>query len=572
MHINIHAHIFTLRTVLTLEAVRVITQRLRDKGVPDLIVDAVEKLLDKLLDKPENLDERQLLARLLVELKDVTGFDDFVDNNLARLPFNVVIRGDGLENLEIRALRKALDELTSAMSGGEEVGKKPFDIVDTIRMAMKSTITEVADEILEQMDPNDALVALMMDICAPDEGARDRGNFLRQVAGTREAALQRPGRVLPFFGINPDRPDHFQQMKRGIDEGAFLGVKLYPSLGYEVDGPELRKVYEYCIEKDVPVLLHCGHSGFYRKKEFIDYCDPANWAPVITGDLAGLRVCFAHFGGWQSLGKPDGLDAGTWGATILNFMRDLPNVYTDLAYHTDQMKDTADETHYFAKLKVFLQEDKLQKRILFGTDSWLLRMDMTDGVYWKYFREQMSEQDFDKIASKAPKLFLGFPEAAGGAMRANLKRHVDFLASHRSEVGAAPAAWLMAEAGGAFKTERDWADWNQWSHAVRCTYRECKHWMNDAQKRGGYRANRTTQLKELKYFRPGDPNFGVIVDGIALNLIGRCKDMPNAKYRESWNDNTAIERSKSVFRTGDQRLVDVAGLLDSMFEFEKGLV
>lgn len=68
MHINVHAHVFTLRTVLSSDAIRVITQRLRDRGVPDLLVDAVEGLLETLLDRPENLDERQILARLLAEL------------------------------------------------------------------------------------------------------------------------------------------------------------------------------------------------------------------------------------------------------------------------------------------------------------------------------------------------------------------------------------------------------------------------------------------------------------------------------------------------------------------------
>ena len=69
MFINAHAHIFTLRTVLSREAIRVITQRLRDRGWHEMIVVAVERLLDDLLDKPENLDERELLARLLGKLR-----------------------------------------------------------------------------------------------------------------------------------------------------------------------------------------------------------------------------------------------------------------------------------------------------------------------------------------------------------------------------------------------------------------------------------------------------------------------------------------------------------------------
>jgi predicted TIM-barrel fold metal-dependent hydrolase len=159
----------------------------------------------------------------------------------------------------------------------------------------------VADELLDQMDPNDALVALMMDIHAKDEPERDRDNFQRQIDGTEEVAIQRPGRVLPFFGVHPERAEHFELLQDAVERRGFLGVKLYPSLGYQVDSPTLRKVYQYCIEKDLPILLHCGHAGFYRKEEFIEFCNPAQWEPILRDDLLDLRVCFAHFGGWQSL-------------------------------------------------------------------------------------------------------------------------------------------------------------------------------------------------------------------------------------------------------------------------------
>jgi predicted TIM-barrel fold metal-dependent hydrolase len=567
MHINVHAHIFTLRTVLSREAIRVITQRLEDRGVPSLLVQAVTRLLDRQLDRPENLDERQILAGILAELREVAGFDHFVDRNLSRLPFAVVIRGSGLEDLQVDTLRAALDQLTTVMGAG----KRAFDIVQTLRLSMRSTITEVADEILSQMGPSDALVALMMDIHAPDEPQRDRDNFLRQVGGTREAALQRPGRVLPFFAIHPDRSDHFRLMEDAIDEGGFVGVKLYPSLGYDVGGPKLRKVYEYCMDRDVPVLLHCGHGGFYRKKEFIDLCNPSHWEAVLDGDLEGLRVCFAHFGGWQSLGRPDGLDPGTWGGTILRLMRERPNVYTDLAYHAEQMLDPDDEAHYFAKLSELLEDEHLRRRILFGTDSWLLRLDMTDDVYWRYFRHHMRAEDFEHIAGGAPRLFLGFPDAPGGAMRANLARHAAWLERHRSDVGGMPAPWLVEAVGGSFEAGREPADWSQWSRSVRCTYRQLKPHMTSGQTRGGYSANRTTRLSELDYFRPRDPNFGLIIDGVALNLVGCAEDSAVA-YRGGWMRHSAMERIKDVLRAGDLRLVDVAGLLDAMFLFEEALV
>jgi predicted TIM-barrel fold metal-dependent hydrolase len=571
MHVNIHAHIFTLQSVLSREAVRVMAQRLEDYGAPAFIVAAVTRLLERLLDRPELLDERELLARLLTELKGVSGFDRFVEENLSRLPFAVVIRGDGLEELQLATLRQALDELSTAMADPDDVAMRPFDIVETLRLAMRSTITEVADVLLEQMEPDDALVALMMDIRAADEPERDRANFLRQLRGTREAALQRPGRVLPFFAVHPDRPEHFELMEEALEGGAFVGVKLYPSLGYAVDGPELMKVYDYCIDRDVPVLLHCSHGGFYRRKEFVDYCDPAHWKPVIEGELAGLRVCFAHFGGWQSLGRPDGLDEGTWGRTILDLMRDCPQVYTDLSFHTDQMHDPEDEAHYFQTLAGLLRDDHLRYRILFGTDSWLLRMEMTEAVFWRYYRERMTPEDFARIASRAPRAFLGFPEREGDPPRPNLQRHLDFLVDHRSRVGRAPATWVTELTDETFDALREPADWHRKARPVRCTYALAREYMTGAQRNGGYSVARTLRLDELRYFRPGDPNFsGPICRGLALHLVGCCED-GGAGYVPGWSRGDAVTRLQEVFRKGDKRLVDLAALLDTIFDFPEGL-
>src|SRR5688572_11756931 len=174
------------------------TQRLTDRGVPPMLVSAVERLLDRLLDRPEVLDERELLARLLTELRQVAGFDQFVAANMARLPFAVVVQGAALEDLAAESLPAAPDHLSTPRAPPAIAGQSPFDIVQTLRLAMRSTITQVADELLDQMDPNDALVALMMDIHAKDEPERDLDNFRRQIDGTEEVALQRPGRVLPF--------------------------------------------------------------------------------------------------------------------------------------------------------------------------------------------------------------------------------------------------------------------------------------------------------------------------------------------------------------------------------------
>jgi hypothetical protein len=95
--------------------------------------------------------------------------------------------------------------------------------------------------------------------------------------------------------------------------------------------------------------------------------------------------------------------------------------------------------------------------------------------------------------------------------------------------------------------------------------------MSSAQVRGGYRANRTTRLSELTYYRPRDPNFGLLVDTLALNLVG-CSEDQGAPFREQWTRPHAVERVKSALEDGTMQLVELAGLLDSIFRFEEPLV
>lgn len=50
MRIDIHTHVFTLHSILSREAIRVITQRLEDTGfVPDVLAEAIGSMLHEQL-------------------------------------------------------------------------------------------------------------------------------------------------------------------------------------------------------------------------------------------------------------------------------------------------------------------------------------------------------------------------------------------------------------------------------------------------------------------------------------------------------------------------------------------
>ena len=568
MHIDVHTHLFTLRTVLTREAVRVLAQRLADRGFPDFVVQAIEKLLDDLLDHPRYLTERQYLGLLFQKLLDTDDFNDLLDTRLAGLPITLTLRGGDPEDLPLEVLQRALDRISTLTDDAATVGTSFFDVVQALRISMLPTITDVGDHILDQLDQDDAIVALMMDIRAPDEPERDRDNFLRQAAGTEEAALQRPGRVLPFFGVHPERPDLLPLLRQAVEDRGFVGVKLYPSLGYPVDHPTLLEVYDYCLEMDLPVLLHCSHGGFYRTEDAIDFCDPGDWESVLTGDRAGLRVCFAHFGGWEALGKPDGLDQGTWGRTILDLIRSRDHVFTDLSYHTDQMADSQDEAHYFEKLSELLEDDLLKRRILYGSDTWLLRLDLTNRVFRTHFQQRLTPDEFRLIAEEGPKEFLGFP-MDGQPMRANLRRYVDNMEANRERLGAEPAAWLEEELSEAVTVDRASASWSVRKDASARTWQGLADVMTNSQ-RQKFAVARSLKLSELTYFRPRDPNFDHLCEDLARKFVQFAGQ--GAEYRGEWDDTRAVNHFTDLFRRGENTLGEVALVLDSIFEYEKGLV
>ena len=276
MKINGHAHIFTLQSVLSQEAIRIMAGRLRKMGFRDFIVDAVADVLQQHLLRPEYLVEEELLKRFVTAMLRSPNLKQLS----AQLPFGVLIQGN-TDLLPTRALQAILDKLSSWIDGRDGPGKSPFDVLQTLRIAMQPSIPQVAGSMLKHLGPDDAIVALMMDIVAKDEPVRDRRNFLNQIAGTQQAALAYPGRVFPFIAVNPTRPDHLDLMKDAIEKRGFAGVKLYPSLGYEIDTPFIHEVARYCERESVPITVHTTATGFAKDQPASLFAHPKHWMKVL---------------------------------------------------------------------------------------------------------------------------------------------------------------------------------------------------------------------------------------------------------------------------------------------------
>jgi len=568
MRINGHAHIFNLQTVLTTEAVSIIADRLRRNAFQDFIADAVKDILERQLEKPQHLTEDGLLRELLVAIAKKADFQTFLatQSTGGALPIELRLLGTSAETLGVEVLRAALNQLSALLDQKDGLGRRVHDLFETLRLAMKPDILRVADALLDQGPPGSGLVALMMDIVATPEPPRDRANFAAQIRGTSDAALARPGRIFPFIAVNPNRTDHFSVMKRALEEQGFVGVKLYPSLGYSVTTPEMRSVIRHCAESDTPVLIHTTSGGFFKSPAATDFSHPRHWVNLMR-DFPNLRICFGHCGGWGGFSNQDP-DQVPWWTEVVTMMRNHPNVYGDLSYHVDMRQNPTTERAYFDALKVLLADPVVGGRIIFGTDSWLVRLSMSEESYWKYFGAQLSEAEFTQITETAPSSFLGIR----APVAANIQRHVKWLEARAGRVGRQPAPWVTSLSSVTFKPTFDDPSWSRANRAHVLLYQFLRFGVPQIP-RGligkGFADGGKIGLHQLAYFTKGhEPNqlFENRCRENAANLDATYRS-GGAGYEGSRTQPQVLEAVFEMFADGGHTLAEAGSFLDAIYVF-----
>lgn len=564
MNINTHTHLFTLRNVLSREAVRAIGNRLRHKKVPEYLVKGIENFIFDLSNKPRYLTEDQLLKELVRSILQTDLFKSFARSHIHQIPALNAININS-EHLTRAALTQVLNSLSAWGDANDNAESNLFDIYETLRIALKPSSTAISGHLLNHLSEDDALVGLMMDIRGDTETDRDEQRFRDQRNDLIEANLQRPGRVFPFFAVNPKRPDHFDLMKDALENRGFVGVKLYPSLGYKVDSSKMMNVYSYCEENDIPITMHCNHTGFYVEENFIDFCNPVHWEPILA-QHPSLKICFAHFDGHETLSHPTGLDEGTWGKKILDLMEndDYSGVYADVSYHTDMMGQSNLEEHYLQTLTDLLNHPIAQHRILFGTDSWLLRLNMSDELYWTYFQEKLTDQQFKRIASTNPKTFLGIKP-----LKRNFERYIDFHKKNRKNVGAQPNSWLNDRVSAEFSVKRDHPNWTLQKYPALIVIAAIGSQMYSKQKEQAFSRKAYVTMQELKFWDfafVDQPAFDQECKKLSLDLVNQCE--AEGELEGDWTVNEARATFESMIRQKATRLLDLSYQIDGLYQFD----
>lgn len=212
------------------------------------------------------------------------------------------------------------------------------------------------------------------------------------------------GKIIPFMCIDIRRKGILELLQIAIENYNIQGVKLYPALGYYPFDSKLIDIYEMLTELQIPIISHCSKGGIYNKKESQKVCqkfsNPDNYIPILE-KFPKLRISLAHMGGEKDVmefveNKTSASE--NWFEKIYNLLHKYDNLFTDISY-----------TLYIKKLypilKLLLRDSKIRKKILFGSDWYMVTLETQESSFLELI-DYLSKEDFLQIANINPERFL----------------------------------------------------------------------------------------------------------------------------------------------------------------------
>ena len=166
--------------------------------------------------------------------------------------------------------------------------------------------------------------------------------------------------VVAGFSIDGHSDDDFQDCRKWLKDGLIRGMKLY--CGYEHYYPydkRYQRVYDLCIEYDVPVMIHTGDT--FSSKGKLKYSHPLN-IDEIAVDNPELKIIICH------IGNP-------WIQDCEEIIYKNKNAYADISGLV-----LGEFSHYFEdymvdKVREFLNYAGEPRYLLYGSDWPLSSMD-----------------------------------------------------------------------------------------------------------------------------------------------------------------------------------------------------
>lgn len=277
-----------------------------------------------------------------------------------------------------------------------------------------------------------------------DGGAPTRSRIPTQVEVNEKIAALSHGRVHPFAPYDPLRQVLWDETESGgfspmnlvkdaIENRGFLGVKLYPPMGFGVYGngtvdhgdiavwqgkdlhpisqtagfgvkldAALDKLFDYCAKEGVAIMAHSNPSNLAHK-DFAVLLDIDHWRALY--DKHTVRASFGHFNGLGS-----GQDEGRWQefVDLLNSEADSNLRFADSSYFSNVLQGQEDLVAVLRK--IMFEADgsptAVMQKLVYGSDWKMLLMEVDSSAYLELMvgileraDQQLLEAGFDNTLS-----------------------------------------------------------------------------------------------------------------------------------------------------------------------------
>lgn len=230
--------------------------------------------------------------------------------------------------------------------------------------------------------------------------------------------------VHPFVSFCPWRqliePTQFDLVKAAVRKKGFIGVKMYPVMGFlptdnASQDPKtypselqlipnwacrldqaLTDLYSWSITEDVPIMAHCSQSQTPSKEAGMRAA-PGNWKLLLDKpNFANLRLNLAHVGGLWDLALAS---HNKWTEEVISMLanQQYPNLYADLSdyesiMHRAGTDDEKTDLKVLPQVSAFLDQDKsgvARTKLMYGTDWVMLSRDGDVGEYYPCMRTRL---------------------------------------------------------------------------------------------------------------------------------------------------------------------------------------
>lgn len=228
---------------------------------------------------------------------------------------------------------------------------------------------------------------------------------------------------IPFVGVDPRRSNMAELLTIFINMG-FMGVKMYPPLGYSPDykskdnppwlNKNLFELYTFCSKNKVPITAHTSPGGIRgfgsspRKASRLAH--PIEWFNVLN-DFPKLKVNLAHYGGNSSFTKtftgdfpdsPPKVYKTPWANIIRFYSREFGNVWGDIAFHDNITENPSTYSQAIREACSLYTGD----RVLFGTDYPLHEIIVSYNDLIGTLKDEMDPTQWKLISQINPHNFL----------------------------------------------------------------------------------------------------------------------------------------------------------------------